>query len=254
MLSDHQLLQFNSLVRHIYSSLNLQELCVNALTGLQHLIPYHCAAIIHLNPHKNLYWESSSIVIHSFNQPRFEKYYETFYSSPTRASQLRSPATLDTITLQKDPLQYQNEYILGHDIHHTTCIQIYAQELRCGELMLHRIKSQQNFTDQERFILKLLNEHINSCFSHFVLPQLKPDTHYASKKWELSRRESQIASLILQGKTNKQIAQDLGVSENTIKTIMKRLYHKMKVHSRSELMRELYALSPVSPVKYFDNK
>lgn len=246
MFSDHQMLQYNSLVRSIYSSLNLQELCMNALNGLQHLIPYHSAAFIQKNPQNSEILDSTSVIVHSFNPPLFEKNQEMLFSSPVLLTHLRYPLCLQAISFVEDPTQYRSEFLLAQGIHFAARMQIFHQELHCGELALHRKQVQQNFNGKERFILKLLQEHINSSFSQLLVQQVNQDMHFPKKNWELTRREAQIASLIGQGKTNKHIAQDLGVSENTIKTILKRLYHKLGVHSRSELIRELYNLTPAS--------
>jgi len=56
----------------------------------------------------------------------------------------------------------------------------------------------------------------------------------------LSRRESDIVALLAQGKTNKEIARGLFISENTVKIYIKRLFIKMGVSSRSELIFSIY--------------
>jgi two-component system nitrate/nitrite response regulator NarL len=51
----------------------------------------------------------------------------------------------------------------------------------------------------------------------------------------LNVREEQIASLLLKGKTNRQIAQTLGLSEKTIKHYMHHLMQKLHAKNRLEL-------------------
>ncbi|MDB5211128.1 MAG: hypothetical protein JWQ30_1955 [Sediminibacterium sp.] len=53
----------------------------------------------------------------------------------------------------------------------------------------------------------------------------------------LSQRETNIASLILDGRTNKEIAQELSIEVSTVKTHVNNLYAKLKVGSRKELLR-----------------
>lgn len=53
----------------------------------------------------------------------------------------------------------------------------------------------------------------------------------------LSRREKEIANLIAQGLTYQEIADKLYVSVNTIKTHIKRIYKRLDITSRRELMR-----------------
>ena len=51
----------------------------------------------------------------------------------------------------------------------------------------------------------------------------------------LTVREREILELMLQGKKRKEIAQDLCLSENTIKTHTRTLYGKLSIGSREEL-------------------
>jgi DNA-binding NarL/FixJ family response regulator len=52
----------------------------------------------------------------------------------------------------------------------------------------------------------------------------------------LSNREIDTIKLIYQGKTNQQMAEELNVSVNTIKTYILKAYQKLDVHSRSQLL------------------
>ncbi|GIW61078.1 MAG: hypothetical protein KatS3mg087_2144 [Patescibacteria group bacterium] len=55
----------------------------------------------------------------------------------------------------------------------------------------------------------------------------------------LSRREKEVVILLLQGKSNKQIALSLEVSERTIEFHLKNVYTKLQVNSRVELILKL---------------
>jgi DNA-binding CsgD family transcriptional regulator len=55
----------------------------------------------------------------------------------------------------------------------------------------------------------------------------------------LSRREREVADLLLQGMSNKQIALGLGISERTVEFHLKNVYMKLQVGSRVELILKL---------------
>ena len=67
--------------------------------------------------------------------------------------------------------------------------------------------------------------------------ELTPDT---AKRFLLTAREQEMASLIAQGLTNKEIAFRLGISEATVRTHIYNLFQKVGVQSRIELLNVLH--------------
>lgn len=56
---------------------------------------------------------------------------------------------------------------------------------------------------------------------------------------ELTDRENEIVELLLNGRTYKMIAEELYLSENTVKTHIKNIYSKLHIKSKSELIKML---------------
>jgi len=56
----------------------------------------------------------------------------------------------------------------------------------------------------------------------------------------LSQREAEVAKLLMNGYANVNIAAIMGLSENTIRTYVRRLYRKLGVCNRIELMHAMY--------------
>jgi len=56
---------------------------------------------------------------------------------------------------------------------------------------------------------------------------------------ELTARERQIAGLLQKGLTYQMIGQELGISENTVKSHIKSLYVKLHVNNKSEFIRQM---------------
>jgi DNA-binding CsgD family transcriptional regulator len=56
---------------------------------------------------------------------------------------------------------------------------------------------------------------------------------------ELTPTEAQIAELVAQGRTNREVAEALFVSVSTVEANLKRIYRKVDVRSRTELARKL---------------
>ena len=59
----------------------------------------------------------------------------------------------------------------------------------------------------------------------------------AGERYALSDREREVAALVVRGRSVQSIAEDMVVSQNTIKTHVSRIYRKCGVHSREELVR-----------------
>ena len=54
--------------------------------------------------------------------------------------------------------------------------------------------------------------------------------------YDLTSREQQVFSLLMEGKKTNDIAEELEVRKNTIKFHTKRIYKKLGVNSKSELL------------------
>jgi DNA-binding NarL/FixJ family response regulator len=83
-------------------------------------------------------------------------------------------------------------------------------------------------------------EHLNYLIEALRSPA---STRIINAKGEglLTARENQVVSLVAEGIVNREIAQQLGVKENTVKKSLLRVYDKIGVSNRVELV--LYALS-----------
>ncbi len=65
----------------------------------------------------------------------------------------------------------------------------------------------------------------------------------------LSKREWEVADLLIQGKSNKQIALELGISESTVEFHLKNIYTKLGVDNRVEAVKKLLEITGGIPGK-----
>ena len=94
-------------------------------------------------------------------------------------------------------------------------------------------------------LLPPLNKHLSSLLKGYSnltafteMPEFNQNSKIdrISKFGNLSEREKQVATLLLQGKTYKTIASELFISENTVKYYVKNVYSKFNIQSRAELI------------------
>lgn len=88
-----------------------------------------------------------------------------------------------------------------------------------------------------KYLSSLLRDHIYlKVFSEISAQEQASQPDYEAVFKDLSERENQVASRLLQGKTYRVIAEELYISENTVKYYVKNIYSKFKVQSRGELI------------------
>jgi len=80
----------------------------------------------------------------------------------------------------------------------------------------------------------LLDTIANVAAGRMVFPYIDVRSVYDNPLTTLTRRELEVLSDLSSGRTNKQIARDLGVSLNTVKFHVRNLFQKLGVNSRSQ--------------------
>jgi DNA-binding CsgD family transcriptional regulator len=68
--------------------------------------------------------------------------------------------------------------------------------------------------------------------------------HQPFKADRLTPREVQIAELVALGRTNAEIGTELWITENSVKQALKRMFRKLEVSSRTEMVAQLSAINP----------
>ncbi|MCK9216920.1 MAG: helix-turn-helix transcriptional regulator [Firmicutes bacterium] len=87
----------------------------------------------------------------------------------------------------------------------------------------------------------LLKDHIYlKMYSEMIIEEQDNKINHIKKLEILSEREKQVTSRLLQGKTYKTIAEELFISENTVKYFVKNIYSKFNIRSRSELIETIF--------------
>lgn len=105
-------------------------------------------------------------------------------------------------------------------------------------------------------ILPLLHKHLSVLLkNHAYLTVLSEmamteQDNQSSRMFQfenLSERERQVANLLLQGKTYRKIADELCISENTVKFHVKNVYLKFNIQSRTQLIDLILDKQDIAP-------
>jgi DNA-binding CsgD family transcriptional regulator len=73
-----------------------------------------------------------------------------------------------------------------------------------------------------------------------ILPVAPPPLPVAPPEWRLSPREAAICSLVLRGAGNRQIAESLSISENTVEKHLRHVFDKTGAESRVQLVARFF--------------
>lgn len=75
-------------------------------------------------------------------------------------------------------------------------------------------------------------------------------------QWSLTRREADVVQLVIRGLQNSEIAQVLGLSRNTVRNVLARVFEKARVSTRSELVYLAHRLQVriTAPLSVADTK
>lgn len=75
---------------------------------------------------------------------------------------------------------------------------------------------------------------------------VQPATGTFNSQWRrgLTEREQQVACLVADGASNKEVARQLGVTERTVKDHLSHIFSKLQVHDRVQLALHVHGVEP----------
>ncbi len=105
-----------------------------------------------------------------------------------------------------------------------------------GGLALTRDRHHNPFNQQNLLELSAICLHVSTKLTQIKSQQLELDRDSIEK---ITPRQLQIAQLVAQGLTNAEIGKTLWITENSVKQALKRMFRKLQVSSRAEMVAKL---------------
>lgn len=131
---------------------------------------------------------------------------------------------------------YYKEMFSPYDVHYGAQMVLAYNNTCVGLLTCYRSKKASNFTDKEIFYLDCLKEHLSvKLYKLMIRNKAGDNAADYTQKYNLTLRESEILDMLLQGFSNKDIAEKLVVSDNTLRKHMYNLFNKLHIKHRWEL-------------------
>jgi DNA-binding CsgD family transcriptional regulator len=121
------------------------------------------------------------------------------------------------------------------DIEHEAIMCLSAPPGRSRRLILFRT-SNHDFDDRDRLILTLLRPHLDEAYQHLQQTRLPRPA--------LTARQHRILRLVADGRSNKEIGRELGISATTVRTHLENIFTALQVTSRGAAVAKAFPRPP----------
>jgi DNA-binding CsgD family transcriptional regulator len=120
-----------------------------------------------------------------------------------------------------------SEFHRRQDIQHRMTIRLAPRNGVERRITLFRPPGDPPFTERDKLLMRVLRPHLTS-----IRDRVETERPGAS----LTPRQVELVRHLALGKTNRQLAKDLGVAEGTVRKHLEILYRNLGVNSRTEAL------------------
>ena len=134
---------------------------------------------------------------------------------------------------------YKKVYQPNH-WHYSLQLIIAKDNCFLGVITLYRILGKEDFQYNDIFVLDMLKDHLAYRLQQQTLKtegQEKVTISEAVEKYDLTRRENTILQMLMSGKENAYICEELAISANTLKKHILNIYRKLGIKNRVQLFK-----------------
>lgn len=129
---------------------------------------------------------------------------------------------------QRCCIEYEHEHIMTGPI--------VGNGQLIGTINFARVGNVSAFNGRDLSKMSAICSHFSACLSVLRSRNILNDHPHIML---LTKREIQIARLVAQGLTNAEIGKELWISQNTVKQALKRMFRKLAVSTRTEMVMKL---------------
>lgn len=237
------------LTLNIHEQREIGALQQDALAGIAGLISYRIAMfdLIELDAHDAptyVHPVSTGMDAHALSD-YYERYaamnYTTWSFDLTNVGIYRDLDLVDVA--RRDATPIYRKWMEPQGVYYGCTATLAHNKLPLGSITLFRERSAGDFTDSELEIFMYIARHVSVALGN-LYPQgiklsLTEDTNQLNafiEEHNIQPREAEVMRLMLDGKTNKQMANELFISESTVKKHVNAIYRKLGVSNRLGLM------------------
>lgn len=184
------------------------------------------------------------------NLHAYEQYFQFRDPITPLLQRCRVPTCVIEIMPQRELMktEFFNDFLAKDGLHHGVNLYAHQGGINIGDMRIWRGKRRKEFDQTAALVLAIVQPAFTAALQRAgtqVTPGdagplvVRPSPAPAPQA--LSAREQAIARCICRGLCDKQIAQELGIGFSTVRTHLARIFDKLGVRSRTQLMRSLAA-------------
>jgi DNA-binding CsgD family transcriptional regulator len=149
----------------------------------------------------------------------------------------------------RENTKYYKTFYAPYNIHFSAGLNLSYNNIFLGIITLYRSKNNGDFSEKDLFVLTQIKNHLSyRLYKEYSNsngstndPTVYFNTNYLNDKYNLTDREKEVLSLLCKGYSNQEMASQLCISIHTIKKHIRNIYSKLKINSRSELMKIFFS-------------
>ena len=242
-------LLYNDIVSVLYSCREVSDLQTRFLPRLKFLIPYSYASIFLLKKGKEgsdgrIELSDPLCVPESFAQAELSwlgSEEKDHLSWLTRSSESILVRESDLLNEEERLNSYPYQHCYHqYNVYDTLQFAIIDSGQFLGLITLFRTRIDNEFCDDDMFFLRSCGTHLTAVFNRLIFSDkyadrdVLADADVIAARFGLTAREMEILGMVLHFRDNQQIAEDLGIRENTLQKHLYNIFRKLNISSRWE--------------------
>ncbi len=242
----------------LYTSQNRTELINFFFDKVEEIIPHETAVCFPIDPVRLAPSTTGHITKNYSNGDEIGEKYGSYYYALDPIKQLSHIVNTNSAVCYSDVMpigkvmdgEFYQDFLKPIGISYTIGCHISFHGEPGYGMGLHRPYGAPDFSDRDKKIFNLLAPHLAHSIHYCELREkFNEPLPLVSmlKSSGLSPRESEVASLVVRGLKNHEIADRLCISEQTVKDHLRSVYRKARVANRAQLILKLLNSSaPIS--------
>ena len=190
---------------------------------------------------------------HSLDNLRaWEEHYRHIDPLTVPMMERRHPTVATQILCQSDLVrtEFFNDFLAKDRMHWGVNVYVYSEGVCTGDMRIWRQRKRGNFGACELEALGLVEPAFAAAMARLTMSQQpappaaaqEPVGELLRRRTSLSAREAQVASLVLSGCSDKQIAKEINVGFPTVRFHLSNAFKKLHVENRTQLAARVQGL------------